>query len=236
MASNRVDIGVPGINEITGGGFVPGSTILLSGEAGTGKTIFAQQFLHRGCELGEPGLYITLDEPEVNLGWNIGSFGWQFRDFENSGLFKVYQLNMLKQGDVFEKITSELQCIERLIDQTKAKRVVIDSLTSFSMWTNDAQVLRLLISSLCDLLRQKKVTAVLTCEVIGLEISRFGVEDFLTDTVIVLYLMSQTRALIVRKMRGSKHRNTLHPYELGDHGFIANSREQVLWEAIAKNH
>ncbi len=235
MALPRIDIGVPGLNEITNGGFIPSSTILLSGEAGTGKTIFSLQFLHRGCELGEPGLYITLDEPEVNLAWNIQNFGWQFEKFEKDGLFKVYQLNVFKQGDIYEKIASELQRIEALIDQLHAKRVVIDSLTAFSVWTGDMQLLRLLISSLCEMLRQKKVTAIMTCEVKHLEISRFGVEDFLTDTVVVLYLMSQMRALMVRKMRGGKHDNTLHPYELGDHGFIANAKEQVLWEAVLKN-
>ncbi len=235
MALPRIDSGVPGLNEITNGGFIPASTILLSGEAGTGKTIFAMQFLHRGCELGEPGLYISLDEPEVNLAWNIQNFGWQFEKFERAGLFKVYQMNMFRQGDLYEKIASELQKIETLIDALQAKRVVIDSLTAFSVWTSDNQMLRLLISSLCDLLRQKRVTAILTCEVKRFETSRFGVEDFLTDAVVSLYMMTQLRAIMVRKMRGGKHDNMLHPYELNEHGFVANAKEQILWEALAKN-
>lgn len=223
------------MNEITGGGFIPASTVLLSGEAGTGKTIFCLGYLHKGCELGEPGIYITLDEPEVNLVWNIKNFGWKFNDYESKNLFKVYQLDVFRQGDVYEKIASELQKIEALIDEVGAKRVVIDSLTAFSVWTSDLQLLRLLISSLCEMLRRKKCTAILTCEVMRLEVSRFGVEDFLTDTVIVLYLMSQLRALMVRKMRGTKHDKQLHPYDITEKGLVVKAREEVMWEAVIKS-
>lgn len=236
MALPRVDIGVAGMNEITNGGFIKPSTVLLSGEAGTGKTIFSMQFLHRGCELGEPGLYITLDEPAINLSWNVENFGWKFKKFEEQKLFKTHQLNLFRQGDLYEKIGYELKRIESLIDEIHAQRVVIDSLTAFSVWTGDSQVLRMLISSLCEMLREKQVTSILTCESKRFETSRFGVEDFLTDTVLMFYHLPQTRALQVRKMRGSKHDNNVHPYELGENGFIAKHKEEILWEAITKNY
>ena len=223
------------MNEITSGGFVPQSQVLLSGEAGTGKTIFSLQYLYQGATTGEPGLYITLDEPEVNLVWNIRNFGWDFDRLAQQKSFSVYHMNVFREGNVFEKINAELEQLEEEIDALEARRVVVDSVTAFSIWTGDNQLLRLMLSSLLDLLRRKHCTSLLTCEAIHGETSRFGVEDFLCDAVIVLYMMPQLRALAVRKMRGTKHDKTIHPYDITDKGIVVNPKEQVLWEAVKQS-
>lgn len=236
MQTERVDTGIPGLNEMTGGGFIPQSQVLLSGEAGTGKTIFGLQYLYYGATHGEPGLYITLDEPEVNLRWNMKNFNWAFDRLAQDKLFSVYHLNVLREGNVFEKINAELDQIEEEIDAIGAKRVVVDSITAISIWTGDDQLLRLMISSFLDMLRRKKCTAVLPCESMHGESSRFGVEDFLCDAVIMLYSLPQIRALNVKKMRGTKHDKLIHPYEITEAGITIDPKQQILWEAISGRH
>ena len=232
MQSERVNTGIPGLNELINGGFVPQSQILLSGEAGTGKTIFSLQYLYSGAQNGEPGLYITLDEPEVNLLWNMRNFNWDFDKLAQQKSFSVYHMNVFREGNIFEKINSELEQIEEEIDAIGAKRVVVDSVTAFSIWTGDNQLLRLMMSSFLDMLRRKRCTSVLPCEALHGEPSRFGVEDFLCDSVIMLYMMPQLRALSVRKMRGTKHDKAIHPYDITDTGVVIDPKQQVLWEAI----
>ncbi len=235
MPSERVDSGIPGFNELINGGFIPQSQVLLSGEAGTGKTIFSLQYLLQGAKDNEPGLYITLDEPEVNLAWNMRNFGWDFDRLAQNRLFSVYHMNVFKEGNVFEKINNEMTQIEEEIESVGARRVVIDSVTAFSIWTGDNQLLRLMLSSTLDLLRRKHCTSILTCESLHNEASRFGVEDFLCDAVVMLYMMPQLRALRVKKMRGTKHDKAIHPYEITDKGIEVDARQQVLWEAIKAN-
>ena len=235
MPSERVDSGTPGFNELINGGFMPQSQVLLSGEAGTGKTIFSLQYLLAGAKANEPGLYITLDEPEVNLAWNMRNFGWDFDKLAQDKLFSVYHMNVFKEGNVFEKINAEMGQIEEEIEAIGAKRVVIDSVTAFSIWTGDNQLLRLMMSSTLDLLRRKHCTSMLPCEALHNESSRFGVEDFLCDAVVMLYTMPQLRALRVKKMRGTKHDKSIHPYEITDHGIEVDAKQQVMWEAIKGN-
>jgi KaiC/GvpD/RAD55 family RecA-like ATPase len=235
MPSERVDSGIPGFNELINGGFIPQSQVLLSGESGTGKTIFSLQYLLQGAKSSEPGLYITLDEPEVNLAWNMRNFGWDFDRLAQEKLFSVYHMNVFKEGNVFEKINAETAQIEEEIEALGARRVVIDSVTAFSIWTGDTQLLRLMLSSMLDLLRRKHCTSLLPCEALHNEASRFGVEDFLCDAVVMLYTMPQLRALRVKKMRGTKHDKAIHPYEITDSGIVVDPRQQVLWEAIKAN-
>lgn len=235
MPSERVASGIPGFDEIINGGFIPQSQVLLSGEAGTGKTIFSLQYLLEGAKENEPGLYITLDEPEVNLAWNMRNFGWDFDRLAQDKLFSVYHMNVFKEGNVFEKINAEMGQIEEEIEAIGAKRVVIDSITAFSIWTGDSQLLRLMMSSTLDLLRRKHCTSLLPCEALHNESSRFGVEDFLCDAVVMLYMMPQMRAVRVKKMRGTKHDKMIHPYEITDSGIVVDPKQQVLWEAIKAN-
>ena len=232
MEIQRVDTCIPGFNELISGGFIPQSQVLLSGEAGTGKTIFSLQYLYGGALKDEPGLYITLDEPEVNLLWNMRNFNWDFDRLAQNKTFAVYHMNVFKEGNVFEKINSEMAQIEEEIEAIGAKRVVIDSVTAFSIWTGDNQLLRLMMSSILDMLRRKRCTSLLPCEAIHNESSRFGVEDFLCDAVVMLYMLPQLSAMRVKKMRGTKHDKTIHPYEITDKGIVIDSNQQLMWEAI----
>lgn len=235
MASERVASGIPGFDELLNGGMMPQGQVLLSGEAGTGKTIFSLQYLYSGALANEPGLYITLDEPEVNLLWNMRNFGWDFDRLSQSKMFSVYHMNVFREGNVFEKINSELGQVEEEIEALGAKRIVIDSVTAFSIWTGDNQLLRLMMSSFLDLLRRKRCTSILPCEAEHGESSRFGVEDFLCDGVVMLYSMPQMRAMRVKKMRGTKHDKAIHPYDITDRGIVIDPKQQVLWEAIKGN-
>src|SRR3989338_1154034 len=88
----RLKTGIPGLDELIEGGFPEGSSILLSGAAGTGKSIFCLQYLYYGAkELGEPGVYITLEEGPHNLWWNMQRFKWDLLPLERDNLLKIYK-------------------------------------------------------------------------------------------------------------------------------------------------
>ncbi len=229
----RVPSGVPGLDELIEGGFPETSSILLSGGAGTGKSIFCLEYLYNGAkEYNEPGVYITLEEGPHNLWWNMQRFKWDLLPLERNNMLKIYKFDpTLEMKDSIPDQT------KRLVDkarQMKAKRMVIDSITAFSFWIEDVSKIRYAIYSLIEELRKIDCTTILTCETTGgkNDISRFGVEEFLTDGVIQLHFTPPHRSILVRKMRGTAHDKRLHPIDIDENGMHINSKEEILWEAL----
>ncbi|MBI3588075.1 AAA family ATPase [Candidatus Micrarchaeota archaeon] len=231
-ALERVPTGIAGLDQITNGGFLRGSTVLLSGEAGCGKTILSLQFLYNGALDGEPGLYVTVEEPDIDLFWNMKNFGWDLVTLDEKNLFHPFKLDMFERCDDFVKIDETVQKLAEVVDQTAAKRVVIDSLTAFTLYSGDRQKIRYMVHNLASMLRKKKVTSILTCEIKRGQISRFGVEDFIADGVIMLYNQPANRAIHVRKLRGVRHDSTIHPYFIGGKGIEVQANEQVMWDSV----
>ncbi|OIO26297.1 hypothetical protein AUJ14_02165 [Candidatus Micrarchaeota archaeon CG1_02_55_22] len=230
---NRLPTGIPGFDELIEGGFPEGSSILLSGGAGTGKSIFALQYLYYGAkERREPSVYITLEEGPHNLWWNMQRFKWDLLPLEKENLLKIYKF----EPSTDSKISAAEQ-IKKIVDKArdlKAKRMVIDSITAFSYWFSDPTTIRLGLYTLVEELRKLSCTTILTSEVSGKkdEYSRFGVEEFLSDGLVMLYFFPPNRSIFVRKMRGTKHSPTVHPMEIGEEGLKVNANEEILWEAI----
>src|SRR3989338_852042 len=143
--TDRVLSGIPGFDQVSNGGFVKGSSVLVSGEAGSGKTIFSLQFLNAGALEGEPALYVTVEDPDIDLLWNMKSFGWDFITLDEKNLFHPFKLDMFQRCDDFVKIDETVSKLDEVIAQTGAKRVVIDSITAFALYTGDSQKIRYLI-------------------------------------------------------------------------------------------
>ncbi|MBI5224257.1 AAA family ATPase [Candidatus Micrarchaeota archaeon] len=230
---NRIKSGVPGLDDLIEGGFPESSSILVSGGPGCGKSILCMQFLYNGAKLyGEKGAYITLEEGAHNLWWNMQRFKWDLLPLEKENMLKIYKFEpSIAMKDDIEGQT------KRILEKAKemgAKRLVIDSITAFSLWLGDVTKIRLAMYYLIEELRKMDVTTILTCETSGKkdELSRFGVEEFLTDGVIMMYFFPPHRSIFVRKMRGTANDKAVHPFEISDRGIEVNSREELLWESL----
>lgn len=231
----RVPTGIPGLDELIEGGFLEGSSVLVAGGPGTGKTIMAMQYLYKGAEqYKEPGIYITMEEGPTNLWWNMKSFHWNIPKLEQDNLLKIYRMGMIDPKDFASKFREEINRIKDMARQMNAKRLVIDSTTAFAMWMGTDTQIRYALFKLAEELKEMKVTTIMTSETMGArdQYSRFGVEEFITDGVISLYLMPPQRAIFVRKMRGTKHDQKVHPYSISESGINISPREEILWESL----
>ncbi|MFA4945945.1 MAG: ATPase domain-containing protein [Candidatus Micrarchaeia archaeon] len=230
---NRVPTGIPGLDELTEGGFPEASSVLLSGGAGSGKSIFCMQYLYYGAkELHEPGVYITLEEGPHNLWWNTQRFKWDLLSLEQQNLLRIYKFE--PTADMRENLDEQTQRIIEKAKSLNAKRLVIDSITAFSFWMDENSKIRYAIYNLLEELRKLKCTTILTCETPGgkYDVSRFGVEEFLSDGVVQLFFNPPYRSLFVRKMRGTNHDKRVHPLEINERGLSIKPEEEILWESI----
>ena len=133
LMSDRVDVGIPGMNEILYGGIPRRNIVLLSGGPGTGKSIFGQQFLYAGFRLGEPGVLVTLEEHPVQVRINMDRFGWEPRRYEQEGKFAIVDAFTSGVGESAKReryvvkdpddVPSFLDVIRQAITDLNAQRV-----------------------------------------------------------------------------------------------------------------
>ncbi|VVB66862.1 Circadian clock protein kinase KaiC [Candidatus Norongarragalina meridionalis] len=230
---NRVPSGIPGLDELIEGGFPESSSILVSGGAGTGKSIMCMQYLYDGAKNHQqPGVYVTLEEGPHNLWWNTQRFKWDLLPLEQQNMLRIYKFEpTAEMKDNLEEQT------RKIVDKAKAvnaKRMVIDSVTAFSFWIEEPAKLRYAMYLLIEELRKINCTTLLTCETIGgkNDLSRFGVEEFLVDGILQVHFTPHNRAIWVRKMRGTKHDTRVHPLNITDMGMTVDPKQEIMWEAI----
>ncbi|MFH1587427.1 MAG: ATPase domain-containing protein [Candidatus Diapherotrites archaeon] len=234
----RVKTGIAGLDELVQGGIPKGSSVLLSGGSGTGKTIFAMQYIYQGAkELEEPGLYVTLEGNLKNITWNMQSFNWDIKALQDKNLIKIYRLNldsMRHQRSVEEQIDKELEIISQMVQEIGAERLVVDSTSAFGVWVRDEGALRGILYRFTNALKDLDCTTILTSETMGgrMQFSAFGVEEFVADGVIALYFTPPHRSVFVRKMRGTDHSKTVHPFEITSEGIKISPKDEIMWEAI----
>jgi len=239
---NRLKTNIPGFDELVEGGLPEGRSFLISGGTGTGKTIFATEFLVNGIKLGEPGVYLTLDERPDLIREDMLRFGWNLRSMEDSGLLKIVDGTMAKLGmpsdEEFslpatgfdlDKLLLELM---RAIKKVKARRVVLDSIPALGLNFENEYEVRKAVLKIVYLLSRAGVTTMFTTEINedSKQIGKYGVEEFVADGVIVLHYMGigtqSNRTLHIRKMRATKHSEDLHPLSINDSGIKIHKVEE----------
>ncbi|MEM0257528.1 MAG: ATPase domain-containing protein [Thermofilum sp.] len=208
--------GIPGLDEILGGGFLRGKTYLVAGEAGCGKTIFSIQFLIHGALIGEPGLYIAIDEPTSQLLKGLRLFGWDIGD-----LISSRRLMFLDMRTHFSKIylrderkhIEPRYIIEQVLNAAKkigARRLVIDPIAPLVYGGKEEDILyarEFLREMVFAIEKTGELTTVMTSEIPtgSSKLSRFGVEEFLASGIIVLGIEeiygSVERIMYIRKAR-----------------------------------
>jgi len=218
--------GIQGLDEITGGGLPRGRPTLVCGGAGCGKTLLAAEFLVRGAtQFGEPGVFMAFEETEAELKANVASLG-----FDLAALVRRKQIAIdyvhIERSDVQESGEYDLEGLfvrlNHAIDSIGAKRVVLDTLEAlFASLPNEA-ILRAELRRLFRWLKDKGVTAVITAERGREQLTRHGLEEYVSDCVILLdhRVNDQiaTRNLRVVKYRGALHGTNEFPFLIGDEG------------------
>ena len=223
----KVPIGISGIDELIDGGLNPGSLILLTGTTGTGKTIFSLQYLYNGAKNGEAGVYVSFEEPIENIKENAKKLGFDFSKFEKEGKVLFVRFDPFHAEDIYDLVESNVKKIG-------AKRVIIDSISALGLYVRDSSEIRRTIFNISLLLRKLDCTSIIISEILPLQnsLSRFGVEEFVSDGIIVLYYLRSesqfARSLTIWKMRGSKHSQKLHPYSITDRGVIVYPKEEAF--------
>jgi circadian clock protein KaiC len=225
----RVRTGVAGLDEILGGGVPKNQLLLVTGTSGTGKTIMCCQFLFNGVKkYNEPGVYLSFEEPAESIRENMKEFGWDFGELEKAGKFAFIKYDPFRIDEIFSMLDSTIR-------EIGAKRVVVDSISALGLHVRDRSELRRMIYNLSVILRKLNCTSLLVSEIVhGTEprLSRYGVEEFVADSVVVLYYERVesvfNRALQVWKLRGSKHSEMLHPYLIdGKKGIVVSAGEEA---------
>ncbi len=224
----KIKTGVPGLDEIMMGGIPKFHQALITGTSGTGKTTFCCQFMHEGIKKhNDSGVYLSFEEPSDSITENAKTFGWDFKALEKSGKFSFIRYDPYHIEDVFD-------ILESTIRQVKATRVVVDSISALGLHIKDEAELRRMIFNLSIILRKLKCTSLLVSEIVHGKpgLSRYGVEEFVADSVIVLYyerLQSAfSRAVQIWKVRGSSHSDKLHPYKIDQAGVTVYPKEEAF--------
>jgi circadian clock protein KaiC len=222
----KAPTGIVGLDELTGGGLPLGRSTLVCGPAGCGKTLLAMEFLVRGiAEFDEPGVFIAFEESAADLVANVASMGFDLHRWQTEKKLVVDHVNIVG-ADIEEAGEWDLEGlflrIGAAIDAVGAKRVVIDTVeTLFGAFKNVA-TLRAELRRLFGWLKAKGVTAIITGERGDGSLTRHGIEEYVSDCVIVLdhRVSEQTsiRRLRVLKYRGSLHGTNEYPFLIGGRG------------------
>ncbi len=224
----KAPTGIPGLDQITGGGLPLGRVTLVAGGAGAGKTLLGLNFLVAGArQYGEPGVLMTFEESAAKVALNVRSLGFDLDDLQRSGLlavlaFRVDPSEIVAAGEFdFEPLFAIL---DDAIRRMGAKRVVLDTIEVLFGAFGDDAIVRSELSRLVRWLEDRDVTVVLTGERgNGSGLTRHGIEEYVTDCVIVLdHRVSaeiSTRRLRVVKYRGSAHGTNEYPFLISARGF-----------------
>ena len=221
----RVSTGIAGLDKLMQGGFLKGSCVLVTGGTGTGKTTLVLQFLWEGLKKGEKCIMITLEETPEDLRADAMQFGWDFLKYEKNGQLRI------ESYDPFELTDINLR-LKDLIVTNNYSRVGIDSTSLFGMYIKDEYKIRKGVFSLVSSIKSAHCTAVLSSEILedSKSLSRYGIEEFVADGVIVLYFLGiggiAFSSIQVRKMRRTNHSREIHPMEITGKGIVVNEPDK----------
>lgn len=222
----KVHTGIGGLDEITNGGFPKGRPVLICGSAGCGKTLFAVQFLVKGItEFDEPGVFMSFEESANDLSQNVKSLGFDLEKLKAANKLRVDHVR-IERSEIEETGEYDLEGLfirlNHAIDAIGAKRVVLDTIESLFSGMENMALLRSEIRRLFQWLKEKGVTAIITGERGENSLTRHGLEEYISDCVILLdfRVINQiaTRRLRIVKYRGSTHGTNEYPFLIDESG------------------
>jgi len=224
--TERISTGVEGLDELIEGGVPEGSTILISGSAGMGKTIFSSQFLWEGLQKGERCLFITLEEDEEDILGDADEFGWSFRDEER---FSIEYINPFTEDFTFDSN------VRGYINEHNPDRVVIDPVSMIGMGldSNAPGEVRKELYEIIKQMKGEEVTTLFTTEKPDEDnLTRYGVEEYVVDGVFIMKGLGfggdMGRKLTVQKMRRTNFEHDVYPVEIDENGLKIKEPEKGL--------
>lgn len=231
----RTKTGIKGLDEVLNGGIPKNSSVLVAGPSGSGKTTCSIEFLYKGItEHNQNGLYLSFEEYPKEIKKNL-PFDWNLDKLEEENKLSLVKYDPFQYEDIIDLIRNSVK-------EVHAQRVAIDSLTALSLYVGDVKDIRKLILDINEQLRKLQCTSIYTGEIKNdapEQISRFGVEEFIADGIIKLFLTRKRselkKGILVRKMRGTNHDKKIHPLDIGDDGIRVFSEEEAFSETTSED-
>ena len=226
----KLSTGVAGFDLVGFGGLPKGRATLLAGTAGSAKTVFAMQFLVKGAEQGEAGVFVTFEETPADLRQNMLSLAWDCASLEAAGVLAFIDASPRPQEERIEAgpfdFAALVARIEACVRRIGAKRVVLDSIGAMFAQFKDPAAVRKELYRIIAALKRLEVTAIVTSERpedYG-AISRHGMEEFVADNVILLRNTledeKRRRTIEILKFRGTDHQKGEFPFVVGEEGVV----------------
>ncbi len=219
--------GIPGLDQITGGGLPRGRPTLVCGGSGSGKTLLAMEFIVKGAvEYGEPGVFMSFEETAGDLARNVASLGYDLHDLIARKLLVVDSVS-IDRSEIEETGEYDLEGLfvrmGLAIDTIGAKRVALDTIEALFAALSNVGILRAELRRLFHWLKDRGMTAIVTGERGESGLTRHGLEEYVSDCVILLdqRVVDQvaTRRLRIVKYRGSAHGTNEFPFLIDHTGF-----------------
>jgi circadian clock protein KaiC len=211
-SEERIFSGIPGLDERIGSGFIKDTTTAIIGTSGTGKSTFAFQYIAEGVRKGEPGLFYSLEENADGIRMMAKGYGYNITELENNGL--AILLGSVEDDNPDALIANLAAEIKR----TKAKRLVIDSLSAFeSKYKNDMYIIARRLISLVQEHQLTAVITILTTQKSGFELSGLGLTSLLQNIILLRFVEIQgrmKRILAILKMRGTEHDESILEFRI----------------------
>jgi circadian clock protein KaiC len=225
-AVEKAVTGIRGLDDVTQGGLPQGRPTLLCGSAGCGKTLFGMTFLYNGAvEYNEPGVFLAFEEQPQDLIKNVGSLNYDIEKLIADKKLAIDHVE-IERTKIAESGEYDLEGLFiRLgfaIDSIGAKRVVVDTIETLFSGLENEQLLRSELRRLFEWLKSKGVTAIITAERGERTLTRYGLEEYVADCVILLdnrvHDQLSTRRLRIIKYRGSAHGTNEYPFIIDEQG------------------
>jgi circadian clock protein KaiC len=228
---DKLPSGIPGFDFVSEGGLPRGRITLLTGTAGSGKTVFASHFLLAGArDLGEPGVFVTFEDTPADLRRNMRSFGWDIEAEERTGRWVFVDASPEPGGPTpvvghFD-LGALLSRVEHAVKRINARRVVFDSLNALFIQYPDRGLLRAELYKMSMTLKELGVTAIFTAERVAEygEVTRWGIEEFVADNVLILRNIladeRRRRTMEILKFRGTHHQRGEVPFTIRREGVV----------------